>query len=109
MAISSVSNTNKLSSSGPAAAPAVAPSTNRARAGDEQQDAAIVTLSAQARKLSLSQATPAASQTRNTQTQAATRADTAAVAKVEKGASEAAEAPAAQQKENEYKRINTYA
>lgn len=101
------------------------PAANRARATTDRQEATIVTLSAQARSLSLAQreqpqeAAPVsefrvptqAAQMQASQTQFAERTNTAAAEKIQTGAREAAETVAARATENEprIRRINTYA
>jgi hypothetical protein len=121
MAISNVNSTNSPASVSSVSSTAATSQANRGKQSAEPQEAAIVTLSAQARKLSLSQPAPASapaqSQTRSNQVQATNRADTAVTEKVVAKAKEAAESPAAQLREpetqpkrNETKtRINTYA
>lgn len=118
--ISSASQPSPLNTVGGTTAAA-----NRARATTDKQEATIVTLSAQARSLSLSQreqpqeapptnefrSIPQAAQTQASQTQFAERANMAATEKVQTGAREAAETIAARATENEprIRRINTYA
>jgi hypothetical protein len=125
MAISNInsasqpSTVNSITSGNPAAA------ANRARATTDRQEATVVTLSAQARRLSLTQTeqpqelpqtnelrgSPQAVQTQASQTQFSERTNSAAAEKVQIGAREAAEAVASRPTENEprIRRINTYA
>ncbi|MDX8399007.1 MAG: hypothetical protein R8K20_02015 [Gallionellaceae bacterium] len=138
MAISNVGNTNQV-----AALKSINPTTPSRSAGNarsygEQQPATIVTLSAQAKKLSMAQAAPTQTrsrqaietprtqtqtratqaaetprsqmQTRITQAQSVTQTANVATTKIETRAAEAAEPPAIQRQEPvERKRINTYA
>lgn len=123
MAISNVNTLSQPSAVKPVAASNPAAAANATRSYEEQQPAAIVTLSARAQKLSRepeprtqmqtraiqTEASPQI-QTRETQTRASVQADKVTVAKVETSAREAAEAPVTRQQENtERKRINTYA
>lgn len=117
MAVSNINSSSQpasvssVSSTSPAAQP------NRNKPSVDRQEATVVTLSAQARRLSLSQDTTAPSQTRTNQAQATARADTEVTEKVISKAKEAAESPEAQLREpetqpqkNEIKgRVNTYA
>ena len=117
MAVSNVSSPSQPASVSSVSSTAPAAQPNRGRPSVDRQEATVVTLSAQARKMSLAQDTPAASQTRTNQAQAAARADTAATEKVVLKAKEAAESPAAQLREPETQpkrsevkvSINTYA
>lgn len=110
MAISNISATTQPSS---VSATTVA-ARNKPIAISDTQEATVVNLSSQARKLSMAPSTTAQNQipadTKVTQEKSSQQADKAATAKVEAGAREAAEAPAAQAKENNNRsRINTYA
>jgi hypothetical protein len=123
MAISNISSASQPSPLTPVGGATAA--ANRARTTTDRQEATIVTLSAQARSLSLSQreqpqetspagefrSIPQAVQTQANQTQFSERANLAATEKVQTGAREAAEAVAARPTENEprIRRINTYA
>ena len=110
MAISNISPTPATSSVKAITSNAFSSGASKAKSTDYQQDGSVVTLSAQARKLSMAQGAP--EQTQTTQTQTSTQADKMATAKVEAGAREAAEAPLARIKENELRArasVNTYA
>lgn len=126
MAISNVSTANLPASVRSIAAASPAPSANKALPYGEQQPAAIVTLSAQAKRMSMEQAPATQTQTRAnppeqaprtqmqtrvSQAQSVSQADKAAVTKVETSARETAEAPVTRQQDEvvERKRINTYA
>ncbi|KAF0200300.1 MAG: hypothetical protein FD173_2314 [Gallionellaceae bacterium] len=117
MAVSNINSSSQpasvssVSSTSPAAQP------NRSKPSVDRQEATVVTLSAQARRLSLSQDTTAPSQTHTNQAQAANRLDMAVTEKVISKAKEAAESPEAQLREPETQpqkseikgRVNTYA
>lgn len=129
MAISNVSTANQPSAIKPTAASNPVSAAGKGLPYGEQQPAAIVTLSAQAKRLSVEQPAPRTqtetranqpeqvprtqAQTRTSQTQSALQLDKVAVTKVETGAREAAEAPSTRQQDEtvvaERKRINTYA
>jgi hypothetical protein len=123
MAISNISSASQPSPLTPVGGATAA--ANRARTTTDRQEATIVTLSAQARSLSLNQreqpqetspagefrSIPQAAQTLANQTQFSERTNLAATEKVQTGAREAAEAVATRPTENEprIRRINTYA
>lgn len=123
MAITNIGSTSRPSPLNPAGGATAA--ANRVRATSDRQEATIVTLSTQARSLSLSQreqpqealptnelrSVPQAAQTQASQTQFAERANMAATDKIQTDAREAAETVAARATENEprIRRINTYA
>ncbi len=129
MAISNINGTNSPQAPRSISATNPAPAVSRERSYGEDQPATIVTLSPQARRLSLEQplvtrepvqprtnlpeAPPRTiPDTRKTQDVAVTHADLAAVAQTQTSAREAAEAPARRSNEQqvtERKRINTYA
>lgn len=117
MAVSNVNSPNQPASVSSVSSTAPAAQPNRGRPSVDRQEATVVTLSAQARRLSLSQDLPVPSQTRTNQAQAANRLDSAVTEKVVLKAKEAAESPEAQLRElepqpqrNETKgRVNTYA
>ncbi len=117
MAVSNVNSTNQPASVSSVSSTAPAAQSNRGKPSVDRQEATVVTLSAQARRLSLSQDIPAPSQTRANQAQAANRLDTAVTEKVVSKAKEAAESPEAQLREPETQpkrnatkgSINTYA
>jgi hypothetical protein len=127
MAISNISTANQPASVRSVAATNPASAVSKERSYGDDQPAAIVTLSAQAKRLSAEQsprtqtqtrvnqqpeqASRTQIQTRSNQTQSAVQTDKVAVAKVETSARQAAEAPVERQQDQvvERKRINTYA
>ncbi len=76
MAISNVNTTNPLAPTKPVAPAAGDAQGNRTLAREDRQPAAIVTLSAQAKKMSMEQAPRAQAETRSSQAEPAPRAQT---------------------------------
>lgn len=131
MAISNINNTNAPQAPRSISATGPSPAVSRERSYGEEQPAAIVTLSPQARRLSMEQQQPLVTRepvqprnnlpeapprtipdTRKAQDVAVTHTDLAAATQNANSAREAAEAPARRSSEQqavERKRINTYA
>lgn len=103
MAISAVNTVNNSGSISAIVSDAAAPLTRKNKTADDQQISSIVTLSAQARKLSLNDA--------QSNSAAPVRPDTQATESLESRAAETTESPSRQFSENETRgsRVNTYA